>query len=78
MWFFIPCYKLLNMYLIKINKRKEASFDNTIRDLVYENRIFVNGLEDGYVKDKHDAKHYETKEEALSAVSEDWEMVVKA
>lgn len=66
------------MYLIKINKRKEAKFDNTIRDLVYENRIYVNGLEDGYVKEKQNAKHYKTKEEALSAVSEEWEMVVKS
>ena len=63
------------MYLIKINKRKENVF---VRGLVYENRIYVNGLEDGYVKEKKNAKHYETKEEALSAVSEEWEMVVKA
>jgi hypothetical protein len=66
------------MYVIKINKRKEAKFDNTIRDLVYENKIYVNSLEDGYVKEKRNAKHYETKEVALSAVSEEWEMVVKA
>ena len=65
------------MYLIKINKRKESKFDNAIRYLVYENRIYVNGLEDGYVKEKQNAKHYETKEEALSAVSEEWEIVVK-
>ena len=73
-----PCYKLLNMYLIKINKRKEDKFDNSIRELVYEDMIYVNGLEDGYVKEKQNAKHYETKEEALSAISEEYEMVVKA
>jgi len=66
------------MYLIKIDKRKKAKFETGIETIVDEGRIYVNGLEDGYVKEKKNAKQYSTKEEAESAISADYEISVKA
>lgn len=66
------------MYLIKIDKRKKAKFEGHIHAIVEEGRVYVNGLENDYVIEKENAKHYDTKEEAESAVSAEYEIVVKA
>ena len=73
-----PCYKDFIMYLIKIDKRKKTKFEGHIHAIVEEGRVYVNGLEDGYVVEKENAKHYDTKEEAESAVTAEYEIVVKA
>ena len=66
------------MYLIKIDKRKKTKFEGHIHAIVKEGRIYVNGLEDGYVVEKENAKHYGTKEEAESSISAEYEIAVKA
>lgn len=64
------------MYVVKIDLRKKHLFDDGIRDCVSNNELWCNDTEDGYTT-LGKAKKFETKDLAVSAITERWEMVCK-